>query len=46
MTDTGVRRRDLLLTVSAGCGALAGCSNIRVAGSGYGTAYAYSYGTD
>ncbi|WP_019991861.1 hypothetical protein [Natronorubrum tibetense] len=46
MNGTALRRRDLLVAVSAGCATVAGCSEISTANSGYGTAYGYGYGTD
>ncbi|WP_440763606.1 hypothetical protein [Natronorubrum sp. DTA7] len=46
MNSTALRRRDLLVAISAGYATLAGCSEIRTANSGYGTAYGYGYGTD
>lgn len=46
MDSAGLRRRDVLVAVSGGCVTLAGCTDIKTARSGYGTAYGFGYGTD
>ncbi|SEH16625.1 hypothetical protein SAMN04487967_2747 [Natronorubrum sediminis] len=46
MKRTELRRRDLLVAVSGGCVALAGCSELSATRAGYGAAYGNEYGAD
>ncbi|MDS0475537.1 hypothetical protein [Natrinema sp. 1APR25-10V2] len=46
MRSSGLRRRDVLVAVSSGSIALAGCSDGTVDRSSYGTAYGRSYGAE
>ncbi|WP_408957574.1 hypothetical protein [Natrinema sp. 74] len=46
MSSSNPWRRDVLVAVSSGCIAFAGCSEETAGRSGYGTAYGQRYGAE